>query len=784
MTRNRERPSPTGPWPDRLDRAALFIVLCVICARGVIQEQPDAEQVGLVNRLQGAPSGFEGPGPATSLVLDGLILAAAAMCICAAGLRGRFRSRLNGLELACGLMVVAAGVSLILASNKRLAINCSVDRIAAMTVMLIVVQTVSHWWQARLILTAIGATAVTFAAFCITQRHELEDTRQWFQKQREQAVASGRISADDPMVELLERRAKAGEANGFFSHSNIAGAYLMAGALATLAMGLARLRARTRPFRVFFGVVTVLASGLVTLGLALTHSRGAMAAGGICAAGWLLISLLWYASLRLRELISRHGYAFLAGGWGVAILLGAGVVAYGLHEGGLPSASLAFRWNYWTVAARIVAHHPWFGVGAGNFDRHYVHYKPVEMPEEIKDPHNFLLTAASEWGIVGLVATIGLLVAVSVALCSRPTPTSNEREGPPSLSDKGGRIFLWLLPLLATVLAARTLATPEEIWLLWAFIPAVVWAIAALALSIDSDQVARFEDDPLMLTGGLIAALFGVLIDNTISFSLVYPGSACTFYALAGLAIAVRRIGKEPVVEAKTAETARIDRRFARTLRPGWLAVATAAIVAAAIVYWRVLVAPVSAATQRLGAARIANTSGEVLEDYRRAVDADPLDPVAADELACWAIRRERQAIPGAGSGAQIAVDNALIAVCRDPQDNRHYRTLSNAYAARHAVTNDPNDADRAADAMARAVQLYPELPALRIDYGEMLALQAVVRRDPQFLGRAIAEMRYALQLDDRRSPGEIRRFKPSYRTRIEERIRALQATPLTTTRP
>jgi len=558
----------------------------------------------------------------------------------------------------------------------------------------------------------------------------------------------------------------------------------MATGLAVAGLGVARLRARPRPFRVLFGVVTVVAAGVIVAGLVLSHGRGAGSAFVIGGVGWLLISLVWYRSARLRDRMVRRRVLWLGIGWMLVAVLAGGVVVYGVSRGGLPGPSLMFRWYYWTGAIRMMAHHPWFGVGAGNFDRHYVQYKPVEAPEEVKDPHNLLMTPAAEWGIVGLTATIVFMVSVSAAMCFPPGSVC----GSGALCDErprnGALVFLWLIPLFVTVLAARTLAVPSEIWLPWAFTPALIWAMAALALCVDSDHVVRFEDDPLQLTGGLVAAMVGVLIDNTISFSMVYPGSACTFFALAGLAMAVRRIESSSPVRGRggAGSPAGIAPTSAKGSRAVVVTAAVSVIVA--VLYWPVVVVPVRRATCWLTFARNADTGAEAFDGYHRAVQADPLDPVAASELAGWALQRERQTMPDGRTGADVAVESALTAVRRDPDDNRSYRTLSNAYAARHGVREDPNDADRAAEASAKAVARYPELPTLRFEYGEMLALQATARRDPERLRQALDQMQCALRLDDRRPPGEIRRFKPEHRARLEARIRALDALPLTTTRP
>lgn len=772
-------------WPARLEQAALMIVLGVVCARGMIQERCDYEELSTVNRLGGTTTDVGGPGPATSLVFDGLALIALACCTVAAVIRGRWPVRPGGIELALILMIAAAALSLTAASNLRLAINTSLDRITAMLVLLVVSWTIRRWWQVRAVLAGIGAMGVTFAAFCMTQVYERQDTLKWITQQKTQAVESGRIAADDPMIRLLEQRARANEVSGFFAHSNISGSHLMVCALATLALGVARMRTRGRTFRLLFGVVALVAAGAMLWALGLTRSRGAVASVAVCGLGWLAAAVVWWRCASLRAWAVQRWKALLVAGWLAALLITIATVAWARHRGGLPGASLAFRWHYWTGAVHVMAEHPLVGVGADNFDRHYVRYKPVHVPEEVKNPHNYLVTMAAEWGAVGLVACIVLFVAASVVLC-RPAVVAasgdSVRAGSPSLD--GGATLLWLIPPLVMVLVARSTASPGQLWLIWALVPAVIWAIAYVGLSLDSDQPSRFENDPLPLLGGLIAAVLAAVLHNTISFSMIYPGSACAIFALAGLAIAVRRMedGSARRQDAG-ALYVRTDETLARSRRIGLRFVALVCL-AAAIFYWPLFVSPVVRASGLLASARSSAATREAIGFYRRAVEADPLDSVAPSELAMWAIR-QAQHVPGQPADlVDLAVVGAQQAVARDPEDNRHYRTLASAYLTRYLTAGDPNDVDRAERAARNAIRLYPELPAIRVDYGEILALQAKTHETPELRVRAADQLRLALRLDDRRWTGEIRRFSDERRAVILKRIRELETQPTATSSP
>ena len=74
------------------------------------------------------------------------------------------------------------------------------------------------------------------------------------------------------------------------------------------------------------------------------------------------------------------------------------------------SRSLAFRSEYWRTTMRLVADHPWFGIGPGNFQSYYAAYKPELESETIADPHNFLLETLATAGWPALLFLVGLIV--------------------------------------------------------------------------------------------------------------------------------------------------------------------------------------------------------------------------------------------------------------------------------------------------------------------------------------------------------------------------------------
>ncbi len=151
--------------------------------------------------------------------------------------------------------------------------------------------------------------------------------------------------------------------------------------------------------------------------LLLTKSRTAVLA---LAVTMLLLAVRplvsqWKAVGNLR--VSSRSWLWIFGAGTGAIVLLVGLVAW---RGGLDleviteaPKSLRYRLEYWVATLQMLADHPWFGVGPGNFRSVYLSYKLPSSSEEIADPHNMVLEAWSSGGVLSLA---GLLVLAGTGL--------------------------------------------------------------------------------------------------------------------------------------------------------------------------------------------------------------------------------------------------------------------------------------------------------------------------------------------------------------------------------
>src|SRR5205823_2454635 len=105
----------------------------------------------------------------------------------------------------------------------------------------------------------------------------------------------------------------------------------------------------------------------------------------------------------------------------LASVIGAAVVAGVLFRWnflggrfGKDTGTMAARLDYWRATAKMIADHPWLGVGSGNFGGYYPRYMAETAGEKIKDPHNFVLELWATGGVFVLLAVLTALGAFFV----------------------------------------------------------------------------------------------------------------------------------------------------------------------------------------------------------------------------------------------------------------------------------------------------------------------------------------------------------------------------------
>lgn len=740
-----ENGAPVPParlaFASRLEVVALFVLLLVVAMRPLLSETYDSSlhSIAKVVGTAGAST------PATTAWFDFAIWLAALLAVLSKRLQ-RKRWRLTGIEVGAALMIVAAIVSTLYASNKRLAINASCDWLTAIVLLMALANLCRTRLRIALLLAVLAASGITTAARCGMQVGvEFAETQQVYEESKDQFWAQQGVELDDPRVILFEKRMAAQEASGFFPHSNTTGSWLGLSGFAVLAVGMFLGNKRGLRFALYVVGIVLLAMILVT------GSKAALAAG-VLALVLLALLIVIQQSLRRQWLIG------FIGAWiGVLIALGLGLSA-GLKHGTLPGDSLAFRWNYWQVSSEITKDQPWTGTGALNFDRAYLMHKPIDYPEEIKDPHNFVVSVFTQWGIPGGVGLIfGLLGASYVAARTWAKHLSENKPDPPAAKNNDNYAKRWIVAgvvgfVLLRLWLLRDLMIRDVAGQAYVFFDigsyGLIWCVCFAAIV----WLLRNTDEEAG-DGYRLACLCGVvafMLHNLVGISFFFPGTLTPFMAMGALLLADLREDEEKKPS------------IGQRMLP--IVVLTVGLMVVMVI----LLLPVGQTSHLLNQAR-GSSNSSAIKGYTAAAEADPFDPTPYEELANRFVYLD---VPDRLARAVEAMHHAIS---RDPLQVGLYRTLTKLYVMRFGSTRDNADLAMAVDVARQVVRLYPASPDDQAVLADVFYIGAMRQKNPDAAGLAIEYYRYALKLDEARPEYELRRWPVRRKMEIDGRIHELQ---------
>lgn len=244
----------------------------------------------------------------------------------------------------------------------------------------------------------------------------------------------------------------------------------------------------------------------------------------------LLAGILALPALSIRNRLSagksrRKGFFLVTFGIlaGFVLLL-IGAFRFGILDREVFSEakkSLGYRLDYWTASSRIIADHPLFGVGPGNFQAVYTQYILPTASETVADPHNFAFELASLFGIPALIFFTVFLVFTARAV------SSNHADPPRPPYRSVFLVFLggYLLYAAFNVLVSA----PTGSALLFGFAPLF------LAASFPAAQLAsRLAALPSSV---LFAVLCAGLLNLCAAGGIGYPAVSIPLWILAALII-------------------------------------------------------------------------------------------------------------------------------------------------------------------------------------------------------------------------------------------------------
>lgn len=733
-----------------LEAASLLGLLLIVAMRPLISESYDSSLTGIdqVTGLLGVNT------PATTVTYGLFVLVMTAMAAGTRWLQQR-RWEWTGLEIGWLLLLGGAIISTCVASNKRLAANASADWLITLLLLFVLPNLCRDRFRVLLVLLVVTASGMaSLAKDAMQVAVELPETRAMYQEQREKFWSQQGVPLDDPRVEMYERRMRGSAASGFFPHQNSQASLLVLTGLA--AAGVAGLLWQHRPAR----ALALFVAALLLAGTALTASKGG-ALAAIIGAG--LLAVTWW---RARQGANARRIGLVLA-WAACGAIGVGTLAFGQLRGGLPGASLQYRWNYWGVTLDVIRDHLLTGVGALNFGPAYLLRKPIQFPEEIKDPHNFVLSLTAQWGLLGAIGLAVLLIAGT----RRVWRTAQEpAAGGGSAAAKPVK-WGWAGALVPGYVALRLVMMRDFLGdgggvvifdlgsygLVWALCVCGGIALARQAWSGPDSDALAFD----RAAAALICGSAAFLLHNLIEFGVFHPATLTPLCAVGGVLLCRMDAGGPGSSPGRPKPTALI------------IGVALTAL------FLLVIARPVWSSASHLAAARGADTIPFAIAAYERASAADAHDPTAPNELGnLYAHMNQPDA----------AIAWLRKAIERDSRDQGLYHTLVRADMLKYENTHRADDIRQAIADQRVSVRLYPSSPDEHVILGDLLARAADDLHDTSAATEAAAAFQKALDLDAARpAEEEVRRWSPSRRRDVEHRLRVIRGRstqPATTSAP
>ncbi|HXE53812.1 MAG TPA: O-antigen ligase family protein, partial [Tepidisphaeraceae bacterium] len=535
---------PASAW-EVLTRIAFGLALVLVVARATIAEVV----VDAAAPVPGAASVPATAGPATGLVLDLVCLLPALLVLARWALDRRFalgRSWAHGLML---LLAVWTLLSIFWSSNKFAAMVEAAHWVTALSLIWAMSQVVRGWMRLRLVsAVAFGVLLVLLVQGYYYRFLDLPEYQRDWREHRAERLHDRGLEPGSLEAIQMEKNILNGEVMGFSLSRNTYAAELVL--LGMIAAGILIQRISDRDER---GWLIPIAAGIV-LSVPMLYlwvqSKTAYATPVI---GAIVLILLGIAG-RWIAVHARCVFWGCVAGFG--LVFGA-VIGHGLKHGSLFQQSLTFRWYYWVGAMRVFVHHPWLGVGWANFGPHYLAHRLARAVEEPRDPHNFLIRALVELGIIGGLLMLGWMLRLWWELTQNRAAVE-QRKSPV----RGPRATLILVvgialaAMLVNVIASIDFTQSGS----WVFIELFKRGIFLLALIVGICTVAirsteRQELDDRPAPWILRALLVGIglfLIHNLIDFSMFEPGPMFLLALLMGAALGMR-LKDKPKVEQNRA---------------------------------------------------------------------------------------------------------------------------------------------------------------------------------------------------------------------------------------
>lgn len=745
-----------GPIARFIDHAVLLVLLTLIPLRAVAGETHTFETPRLLRGL----ASF-GPSPATTFAIAAIIVACAGWVFASGAWRGR-RLRTTGLEAGGLMLLVASIIAFSRAGQKHLALIGAADFLTIVLYAITLRQLLTSRWHLRLGLAVVMATAgMLVAKACYQKWVEWPATIKYYEEHRAELLgtttpandarspdalpATQRATAlsDDAseqrragLIHDYEARLRSGAMTGYFAHPNILGSCMAMLTLCCGGIAFTRWRSGRRGAMVAPTLLAFACAG-VLIG---SQSKGA---GAACIAAVLFFLPGMVGSIRpdllspriTKPLPRTFARRMVITGWVLAAVGASSLFAMLRAEPGLLGLSMRYRAMYWEGAKTMVDDVGVWGIGPDNFGRHFTRYKPVACPEEVDDPHNWLIKSFVEYGWLGTAGLLALLIGGSLKLTTVPSPSQGEGwgEGDPRAARTQSVVLnlAVVLALFALAWYALIAGAPSDFTIVTLALGLAPFALFFVAGAIERADTTSFdESDMPLLAAGLGAGLVAFLAHAFIDLALFTPGAATMFFAVAAIALAAS--GKS--------DGDRAPRVSAPHLRSRTIALASTGTILAIL-----LVATAIKTSLTASFLQWSHRDGNLI-GYGKANATYRLDGTAIEEhLDVLTPRIASQA------DADHVFELSLSLERRDPFNAAVWHHRMAAYSARFAMTGDVADLRQAVAMQLKSVEAYPTSPLRWLALGDLLERLAEQSRDPADRRAAADALQRAVDLDGQR---------------------------------
>ncbi|MBN1125316.1 MAG: O-antigen ligase family protein [Sedimentisphaerales bacterium] len=513
----------------------VLVVLLLVCIRNSYSESPHVFTTDPMQALT---------NQAFSVLLSGLLVVIAGIAGLLFFRRKSILCRRTGLGWGTAFFAIGAVATCVFASDKRSAMTAGLTLAVPMAVALALIGLLHSRQRIKLVLMVITSLGFVNVYQCYEQAGT-SNALMIEQYEEDPLSQLGPLGIEPGSFQhmLYEHRLYGRDVKGFFTTGNSAGSFFI---LVLSAVGcLWSLLPQKNGFFSFIKnnvLFLILLGGIVT-GLLLTHSKGAIIAVALGSVGYLLLRFF-------RPILFPCRYPILILSIVAGMVLTVGIFYYGFTHDRLPGGnSMLVRWQYWRASIRMICDHPLIGVGGGNFRHWYPHYKIPAALETVHDPHNFLLSLWTQFGLLGLAGFLSaVLWPLADLIFGRVRGNSGNVENRamgPFILVIGSLLAIGMVVIRPFFMEGQATQTQEYRSFVQLYLygfPAFVF-FAGFFLLWFGFHIGGSDTDRKTTHGVIILAcgLAAFLLANMIDFAIFEPGIYLTFWILLACLIALRR---------------------------------------------------------------------------------------------------------------------------------------------------------------------------------------------------------------------------------------------------